>query len=342
MRSQVQTIIRRVFRDPQKLNVLVMPTHERYETGLARTGHSFYAYRAPGIKDWNTNFAPVPPNYTLLNPNKGEYQIPPYVDIDLVLSQNKECQFNVAKKIAMQLGVPFVSMEHTLPYPGAPAGYIQEMRSRQADIDVFVTEFNREAWGFSEDYGEINHTGLDTDLFCPDESVEKREMVLTVANDFINRDNLLGYKLWQQTTGHPNTPVLPAAVVGDTKGLSSPAKTTEELVTAYRSALVYLNTTLWSSLPTVIMEAMACEVPVVTTGTTLIPKLMVKHGYNGFISKDNDPEELRGYCIMLLRDKELRETMGRNARQSVIENFSEQRFIDKWNEIFARTVGVRR
>jgi hypothetical protein len=34
--------------------------------------------------------------------------------------------------------------------------------------------------------------------------------------------------------------------------------------------------------------------------------------------------------------------MGKNARQSVIENFGEQRFIDKWNEIFARTVGVRR
>jgi len=343
MYSQLRTILRRATRDEnQPLNICVFATHERYDEMLCRTNHNFYAYNTKGGKRWNTKYSSIPKNYTMLNANKGEYQLLPWVDIDLVLSQNKEAQFPIAKQLAMQMGVPLISMEHTLPYPGAPPSYVHALHKRQGDIDVFVTDYNREAWGYPKGHGEINNTGIDVEMFSPDDSVEKRPLVLTIGNDFINRDHLLGYTLWQQTTGYPDEPKLPATVIGDTKGLSAPADTIDELVKAYRTCSIYLNTTLCSSLPTVILEAMACEIPVVTTGTTLIPKLMVKHGHNGFISHNNDPDELRHYCVLLLKDEKLRMEMGKNARQWVIDNFGEQRFIDKWNEIFNKTLAMRR
>ena len=67
-----------------------------------------------------------------------------------------------------------------------------------------------------------------------------------------------------------------------------------ELLNIYDKASVFLNTTTVSSLPTVILEAMAMEIPVVSTATCLIPKIVIEHGVNGFVS--NDIRELRNYC----------------------------------------------
>ena len=54
MLSPITSIIRAATRKKEdKLNILTFPTHERYESMLAKTGHNFYAYRAEGIKDWN-------------------------------------------------------------------------------------------------------------------------------------------------------------------------------------------------------------------------------------------------------------------------------------------------
>ena len=64
MPSAVSTILRQASRDlDAPLNILTFPTHERYEQGLAQTGHNFYAYRAEGIKDWNPNYGQIPDNY---------------------------------------------------------------------------------------------------------------------------------------------------------------------------------------------------------------------------------------------------------------------------------------
>ena len=51
MPNVMSSILRASTRKPdEKLNILTFPTHERYETGLAKTEHNFYAYRAEGIK----------------------------------------------------------------------------------------------------------------------------------------------------------------------------------------------------------------------------------------------------------------------------------------------------
>lgn len=323
-------------------NVIVMPTHERYEVTLSKANCEFWAFRRLGAKDWDTRFAPVPNNYHLLNPNKGDYQIPVHIDIDLVLAQNRLAQYPKAQEIATRLGVPLLTLEHTLPTPDISESVVKQIRSMQGDIDVFVTDNNRKAWGFPDDHGEICPIGIDVDLFHRNTNIERTQTVLTVANDFINRDPLLGFTLWRQTTGYPEKLTFPVRIVGNTKGLSEPAQTTDDLVQHYNECAVYLNTTLVSSLPTVILEAMACEIPVVTTGTTLIPKLMVKHGYNGFVSATNDPNELRYYCDVLLKDNDTRKKMGANARKWVTENFSEKTCIDKWNEIFKKAVGLHR
>ena len=63
----------------------------------------------------------------------------------------------------------------------------------------------------------------------------------------------------------------------------------------------------------------------------MIPEI-IEHGVNGFIS--NDEQELREYLVTLLNDENLAIEMGKRARQTVLEDFSEKKFVQTWENIF--------
>jgi len=326
MPTKMSSILRAATRKPdEKLNILTFPTHERYESMLAKTGHSFYSYRAEGIKDWNETYAKLPDNYILLDPALGEAQIPDYVDFDLVLSQNKFGQFQIAKELATKFHLPLVSLEHTLPMPQWDENILLQTRQMRGHVNVFISDYSIDNWGWEsqEDTEVITH-GIDTELFCPSETNSGDE-ILSVVNDWINRDWCCGFSIWQDVIKG-----LPHKVVGDTPGLSKPAASTEELVATYQNSRIFLNTSTISPVPTALMEAMSCGCAVVSTATCMIPEI-IENGVNGFIS--NDHEELKQYLVDLLNDEGLAKEIGNNARKTITEKYSASKFVDRWNEI---------
>ena len=322
--SPVSTITKAATRRlNEPLNILTFPTHERYETGLAKTGHNFYAYRAEGIKDWNTNYGKIPDNYLLLNSTKKERQVPLHLDFDLVLSQNKFGQFQIASQIANTLHLPLVSLEHTLPMPHWTGEVLSSIRDMRGDVNLFISEYSLSRWGW-EDRNDtfVIHHGIDTELFKPSKD-ERENHALSVVNDWINRDWCCGFRIWQNVIKN-----FPHYVIGDTPGLSQPASSTEELALSYAKSRIFLNTSTISPVPTALLEAMSSGCAVVTTETCMIPEI-IKNGVNGFMS--NDESELREYLATLLNDEELAIKMGEQARKTILENFSEEVFVDNWN-----------
>ena len=205
MTSQVRTILRSATaKNDEPLNILSFPTHERYQENLSKTGHNFYLWQGEGIKPWREDYAKVPSGTILLNPDKESRQIPENVDIDLVLSQNKFGQFQIAKQISLQLMVPLVSIEHTLPMDSWPAHYLHKLYEMRGDINIFISDYSRKEWGWSEGDAEIIHHGIDTETFSPCSSVEREPRVLSVVNDWINRDWCCGFTLWRNITKYPS------------------------------------------------------------------------------------------------------------------------------------------
>lgn len=304
---------------PEKYNILTFPTHERYETQLCKTGHNFYSLSIDNAKKWNAQQTPVPSNYHIL-PNN---QLCNYINYDFILVQSKFGQFQLAQNINQQLSLPIICLEHTLPTSQTMSKeQFEQMRNMNGDVNVFISDFSRNAWGIN---GIIVHHGVDAKQFAPNNKT-KNGKVLTVANDFINRDYCLNYSGWKRVTSG-----LDVRVVGDTKGLSEPAKSIEELVDEYNSCSVYFNSSTISPIPTSLLEAMSCGCAVVSTATCMIPEI-IKNGENGFIS--NNEDELRNYLNLVINDENLRSKIGENARKTVLEMFSEKAFIDKWNKIF--------
>lgn len=315
----------------EKYNILTFDTHERYQTQLCKTGHNFYSFRSDGAKEWDTNYAPLPENYYVLPKNS----IINGIDFDFILSQSKFGQFQMAKRIQAMLGVPILSLEHTLPISNWPAAQLDEFRSMTGDVNVFISEYSVDQWRMPAKSDVIHHS-VDSELFKPIE-VEKQEKVLSVVNEFAERDYCCNYEGWKRikSSFHDNTNF---KVVGTcSRGLAKPAASLDALVQEYCSAPVFLNTSTVSPVPTSLLEAMSCGCAVVSTATCMIPEI-ISNGENGYCS--NDESKLSFYIKELLVNEELRKSVGEKARETILEKFSEDKFINNWNNIFDKTHGV--
>ena len=335
MSLKTMAIINRATKSDRKYNILTFDTHERYQTQLCKTGHNFYSFRYDGCKEWDETYGKMPSNYYVLPKNS----VLSGIEFDMMLSQSKFGQFQAASQINSALGLPLISLEHTLPIPGWPLEQLNGFRSMTGNVNVFISEYSTKLWDISCDNTVIHHS-VDTELFSPNESVSPEMVekivkphVLSVVNDFKNRDYCCNYSGWKRITEDLNTRLIGTC----SEGLSEPAESIEDLVDAYNHASVFLNTSTVSPVPTSLLEAMACGCAVVSTATCMIPEI-IENGVNGFIS--NNEDELKEYIQQLLGDKELRDKLGKAARETVIQNFSEEKFIDNWNETFDRAYGV--
>ena len=146
---------------------------------------------------------------------------------------------------------------------------------------------------------------------------------------------MVGLKSGSGTEIDPWQVDVPIRVFGKSPGLSVPATSIEHLRQIYHSSSVFLNTSLHSPVPTVLMEAMACGCAIVSTENCMIPEI-VEHGKNGFMS--NDEQELRQYAEKLINDPELARELGNNAQKTILEKYNQDKFVGKWNNLFYNTI----
>jgi len=327
---QTLQFINKSILNKDKYNILTFDTHERYQEQLAKTGHNFYSFRYEDCKRWDESYAKIPSNYYLMPDNS----ITASISFDFILSQSKFGQFQAAHHINQRFKLPVISLEHTLPISSWPDNQLQTFRSMSGDINVFISDYSKNKWDI-DGVCKVIHHSVDTQMFHPNQAGidEKQPHVLSVVNDWINRDYCCNFKGWERIVKDH----LPVKVVGKTEGLSEPAPSVEALAKEYATAQVFLNTSTVSPVPSCLLEAMSCGCAVVTTATCMIPSI-IDHGRNGFMS--NDENELRGYCKQLLEDEELRNKMGAEARATILSDFSEDKFIQNWNDTFDMAYGV--
>ncbi|MBE9165261.1 glycosyltransferase [Tychonema sp. LEGE 06208] len=81
----------------------------------------------------------------------------------------------------------------------------------------------------------------------------------------------------------------------------------------YKAADIFVCTSRIESFPRVILEAMACDLPIITTPVFGIRE-QVRSGINGLFYTPDRPEELVAALISLLEDKSLRQQLAGNAK----------------------------
>jgi glycosyltransferase involved in cell wall biosynthesis len=90
-----------------------------------------------------------------------------------------------------------------------------------------------------------------------------------------------------------------------------PHQTRPALAERYRQAHVFVLPTLVEGMPLVVLEAMACGLPVIVTANG--PAGIVRDGIDGYIIPERDDEAVADRLERLYRDPELRQRMGHQA-----------------------------
>jgi hypothetical protein len=193
---------------------------------------------------------------------------------------------------------------------------------------VATSMFKGESWGYTDD---IVHFGLDVEDYPP--CVGHEAQGLRICNFINSRRHILLWDFHEQALEG-----IPVTLVGhnpDRPGVEA-AQDWGHLKSLLRSHRFYIHTAdprFEAGHNMATAEAMAAGLPVLGNRHPTSP---VKHGVSGFLS--DDPKELQRYARILLEDRDLALLMGRQARRTVIERFSLNRF----RHSFLRSIEIAR
>jgi glycosyltransferase involved in cell wall biosynthesis len=107
-----------------------------------------------------------------------------------------------------------------------------------------------------------------------------------------------------------------------------------ELVEAYRNMTIYVGFSEdgYEEGPLGLLEAMACGVPVITTRAGIANDI-IEDGKNGLLIDFKDKDGLREKIRLLMEDKELRETLRKNAWQTV-KHMSDKKMAYEYSTLY--------
>ena len=120
----------------------------------------------------------------------------------------------------------------------------------------------------------------------------------------------------------------------DFQGWLPPAQVKKELLSSQLMVLPSLS----EGLGRVLIEAMACGLPIVATNIGGIPELV--HKDVGFLVPSRDSAALAEKMIWLLEHPERAEAMGATGRRNVQRTYSTDRYVDSYRSLFRLALEV--
>jgi glycosyltransferase involved in cell wall biosynthesis len=99
----------------------------------------------------------------------------------------------------------------------------------------------------------------------------------------------------------------------------------DQMIKLYQNATLFILPSYREGLPTVLLEAMSCGLPILATDVRGNRDL-ITNGKNGLLIPPKDPKKIAETILTLLNDKKLMKQLGNNARKTIIKNYT-------WNAV---------
>lgn len=219
---------------------------------------------------------------------------------------------------------------------------------RRADFIICISEFHRAFFlgqGARAEQLQIAYCGIDTTHFSPRRSerspgapfrilssgrlVEKKGFADLIRACAILRDRGLDFRCTIAGSG-PDEATLRAQIdalgLTDHVSLTGEALKQEDIPAFMEQGDVYTLPCVWASdndvdgLPQMLMEAMACGQPAISTRLVGIPDL-VRHEETGLLVEPGAPEALADALMRMESDPELADRMANSGRRHVLDKF---------------------
>jgi glycosyltransferase involved in cell wall biosynthesis len=263
---------------------------------------------------------------------------------DVVLSDAEHVGIPLAVAMrARRFTTPHLVIGHHLGSPRKAKAFRWAKAGRRMDRVLVHSPNQVELWhrrlGLSLRQLQVIPYGVDTDYWAPGSGVQEADLVLSAGREHRDHQTLVdavggmgGTARLFVADGSTHSPGAPRRVPqawpewAERRGLSL-----LELREHYDRATVVVVPVLPTVYPfgiTTLLEAMAMAKPVVVSDTEGL-RGVVEHGRTGLIVPSGDPTALRRAVRELLEDAGARESMGRAAREAVLERFSLDQFVDE-------------
>ncbi len=102
---------------------------------------------------------------------------------------------------------------------------------------------------------------------------------------------------------------------------------------AYTESSIFALTSQSEGFSLVILEAMACGLPIVSYDCPTGPREIISDGTDGFLVRQNDVEQLAEKICYLIEQENVRKTMGMNARKTS-EKYNPKTICNQWMDLF--------
>lgn len=101
----------------------------------------------------------------------------------------------------------------------------------------------------------------------------------------------------------------------------------------YYTSSFFVMSSLYEGLPMVLLEAMACGLPIVSYDCEWGPRELIEDGYNGFLVPVGDSTELANKICCLIESRELRVEMSHNSKD-IAKRYSMSEIMKSWDLLF--------
>lgn len=110
-------------------------------------------------------------------------------------------------------------------------------------------------------------------------------------------------------------------------------KPTKQIGEEYVKSSLLVMSSHYEGFPMVMIEAMACGLPVVSFDYKCGPKDIIQHGINGLLVPDGDIKALANAMRKVMADEAYRRMLSQNARK-VVDTYSEEAVMKQWIRLF--------
>jgi glycosyltransferase involved in cell wall biosynthesis len=234
--------------------------------------------------------------------------------------------------------------------------------SRQLDRILTVSEASRQdlqqEYGLSPERLRVVGNGIDVDVFTPRPGIARRpdELITTLSAD----SPLKGFRYLLEALARlrRKRPGLRLKVIGqaghdtgtlervESLGLTGAVEFTgrvpaETIARAYAEATVAVVPSLYEGFGFPAGEAMACEVPLVSTRAGALPEVVGEDGSCGLLVPPQNAEALANALDELLDQPERRAALGKAGRARVLAQFTWQRAAERTVEVYREALAER-
>ncbi|KPM32024.1 Putative glycosyltransferase [Croceitalea dokdonensis DOKDO 023] len=229
----------------------------------------------------------------------------------------------------------------------------------QSDKIISVSKFNviwEQRYGADVSRIQVIYNGVDHQLFAPQEDSTKKERptVVAAARIFELKDILTMIKTCAYVKKTiPNVHFL---VYGDKTAVPDYTQSCEAMIAKlgvkanfslagyhdtpsalFHEGDISILTSISEGFPFTVIESMSCGIPIVATDVGGVAEA-IEDGVTGFICKPKDHKSLGKRVVQLLDDVKLREQMGANARNKVLESFTIEKFTESFSNAYAEVL----